>query len=207
MVPDIEEVRRELEVLVFGYTEILADGNVPVLLKRTAERISPEVSETCGAINTDRRRTADGSRIEELIDPAVNVALSLSGLHREAGIQGCRAGVRTAQGKSRASAGVDDGEGRPGLKRGDATKRPPRQERALEASLLRIERQVPGVVDDQPVGAIKIRWPVGMTEISLIVDRRIERSVPAGGGVQSLRPGVRCLEVERPGKPVFHRDL
>jgi hypothetical protein len=57
------------------------------------------------------------------------------------------------------------------------------------------------------VGAVKVRGAVRVAQVGLIVDGRVERGVPAGRGVQRLRPGVRTLEVERLGKPVPHRNL
>ena len=207
MVPNVEEVRRELEVLVFGYTEILADGNVPVLLKRTAERISPEVSEAGGAINTDRRRTADGSRIEELIDPAVNISMGLRGADGEARMERCCAGVRAAQRKGRASGSIDHDERCSRLEGCDSAERPASKKSTDHAFALCQERQVPVVVNDQPVGTIKIRGPVGTPQVGLIVDRRVKCGVAAGCRIQRLRPGIGRLEVERPREPVSRRNL
>ena len=189
-----------LKFLFSVMRKFLPMRNVPVLLERPAERIAPEVSEAGSSVNSDRRRTADRSRIEELIDPAVNISVGLRGSGGEARIQSCRAGVRTAQGKVRASGGVDHGERRSGLKGCDSAERPSRQKRADDAFALRQERQTPVVVDDQPVSTIKIRGPVRIPQIGLIVDCRIERGVAAGSGVQRLRPRVRRLEVERLAK-------
>ena len=130
MVPDVEEIRRELEILVLRDAEVLANGNIPVLLKRSTERVAAEIPETGGSVDSDSRRSANCIGIEELIDPAVNISMSLGGSDGEARIQGCSAGVRAAQGKGRTSAGIDDSEGRSRLKGRDSAERPSRKKSA-----------------------------------------------------------------------------
>ena len=113
MIPDVEEIRREFEVLVFRDAEVLADGHIPVLLERSAESIAAESTEACSSIHSDHRSSNNRIGIEELIDPAVNVTMGLRRRDGNARSQTCRTGVRAAQSKVRASGGVDDGEGGP----------------------------------------------------------------------------------------------
>ena len=49
MVPNVEEVGREPQLLPFGDLEVLHQREVPVLLARASERVASEVSKTGGA--------------------------------------------------------------------------------------------------------------------------------------------------------------
>src|SRR5205807_1831095 len=73
VIPDIEEICRKLEILVFADTEVLANRDIPVLLKRTTEGVSAQVAETGFSIGTNHRSGAKSCRIKIVVDSIVDV--------------------------------------------------------------------------------------------------------------------------------------
>src|SRR5947209_18340839 len=96
VIPDIEEICRKLEILVFADTEVLANRDIPVLLKRTTEGVSAQVAETGFSIGTNHRSGAKSCRIKIVVDSIVDVPVGLRRGDRETWIQRIRAGVRAA---------------------------------------------------------------------------------------------------------------
>ena len=78
VIPDIEEICRKLEILVFADTEVLANRDIPVLLKRTTEGVSAQVAETGFSIGTNHRSGAKSCRIKIVVDSIVDVPVGLS---------------------------------------------------------------------------------------------------------------------------------
>ena len=59
VIPDVEQIGRELEILLLGERPGFAERRVPILLEGTAKRIAPQRSETRGSVDSD-----DGRRDE-----------------------------------------------------------------------------------------------------------------------------------------------
>src|SRR2546427_8617720 len=67
MVPDVEELRGELEILFLGQAEILPNGKIPVLQERPTEGVAAQIAVVGGAVGPDdsnSRRRARASRRE-----------------------------------------------------------------------------------------------------------------------------------------------
>ena len=84
VVPDVEEIRREMKALVLGDRESLNQRKIPVLLKRSAVNVAAEIAEDCyGSVATirraERRCRNEIERVEISIESAVNVAAGGSG--------------------------------------------------------------------------------------------------------------------------------
>ncbi len=127
MIPDIEEICRKLEILVFADTEVLANRDIPVLLKRTTEGVSAQVAETGLSVRAYYGSSAESRCIKIVVDSSVDVPVGLSGGDGETWIQRSRAGVWAAKVESKSTTWVNDREGSPRLKSSYPAERPTTQ--------------------------------------------------------------------------------
>src|SRR6202790_5023162 len=202
MVPNIEEIRSELDFLVLRYGEVFDQGGVPILLERSPILIATKRAEAggCPVISDDRcGREGAGVEVGLLAIAAkagADAPRSQSASKRGAGRETC-CGVRNGrQGVKRGSrAGIDDGKGQTRLEDGHTGKAPPTQHFALPAFCLREERQVVQIADDQPMRSIEIGKAAGTAQIELIIKYGVEGSVVAGGGVCRTRESISGLYV------------
>src|ERR1700756_3869573 len=133
MVPDVEEVGREAQRLLFRQPEILDKRKVPVLLVRTTESVPAEIAEIRGAevwivdgvAQRWIKQRGNGESVDVQI-PVVHAALNASGSQgaseRAAGGQtaGQRAGSKTGPKKRGSRARIRYRERRARLENRDA---------------------------------------------------------------------------------------
>src|ERR1700722_16430954 len=170
MIPDIEEIRREAQLLPLRDAEILDQRKIPVLLERPAINIAPQIPKRRGAgIRIQRASSRVGRRrkrkVRAIQIPIVHARYdapgSIARRDRAAGNK-----LRTGSGRFQPAANIGStgraiqhGKWRTGLENGDAAHRPPTQGCMSESDGVLEKRKLVAVTNHETVWPIKIRQP------------------------------------------------
>src|ERR1700722_3448139 len=170
MIPDIEEIRREAQLLPLRDAEILDQRKIPVLLERPTINIAPQVSKSRGAgIRIQRASGRIGRRrkrkVRAIQISIVHARYDASGsIARRDRAPGDKLRARSRRFQSAANVGstgraIQHGKWRTGLKNGDAAHRPPTQGCMPESGGVLEKRKFVAVADHETVWPIKVRQP------------------------------------------------
>src|ERR1700722_6869397 len=170
MIPDIEEIRREAQLLPLRDAEILDQRKIPVLLERPAINIAAQIPERRGASIRIQRTSGRIGRRREGKVRAIQISVVHARYDAPGGIarRDCAAGYKLRAGSRRfqsaanvGSAGraIQHGKWRTGLKNSDAAHRPPTQGCMPESAGVFEKRKLVAVTNHETVWPIKIRQP------------------------------------------------
>src|ERR1700730_9833465 len=165
MIPDVEEIRGEAQLLAFGDMEILDQRKIPVLLEGSAINIAPQIAERRGAgIRIQCASSRVGGRRKSKVR-AVEIAFvharydTAGSVARRDGPAGNKLGTGSRRLQSTANEGcasraIQHGKWRTGLKNSDAADRPSAQSCMPESGSVLEKRKLVAVADHETVWAI-----------------------------------------------------
>src|SRR5215471_16131969 len=206
VVPQVEEVCSETEILFFPDREVLDQRKVPILLDRAAVDVATKIAkvrptEIAGGIGSTLsriklRRRCKGQGIQIAIDALMNVAVSQALGDRCTWGQ-TRAKQRRAPStkERRAGSRIEDREWSSRLENGHTADLPSAERGVDNAGGVRKQRQFVGVAHAQPMRTIVIGQSARGVDIALIVVCSVECSIAGGGGVDRLREGIGALKI------------
>ena len=195
MIPDVEEIRGEAQLLPLRDMEILDQRKIPVLLEGPAINIPPQIPERrgagiwiqCASSRIGGRREGKVCAIEiSIVHTRYHASRSIACRDRPAGNK-LRAGngrLQSAANVGSTSRSIQHGKWRAGLKNGDTADCPSAQSYMSESRRVLEEWKFISVAGHETVGPIEIRKPARGRQRAFIVERGIQSGVTSGRSVR-----------------------
>src|SRR5882724_1219963 len=196
VIPDVEEVGSEAQRLLLRQLDVFYQREIPVLLVRAAENVSAQIAEVRGAkVRVGEgvaqcwiKKRRGGERVDvqvSIVDAVLNAPRVDCAGKRAAGCQaaGQRAGSKSRAEKACCRSGIRYRERRSRLENSDAAYGPVLQQSGLHAGSVLKDRQVVAIADNKPMRPVEVREAARSIQRGLIIERGIERGIPAGGRI------------------------